>query len=396
MRRLVSFLALILVAAPLAGCGSHFELPTEKPDVGGVPSDKSYQMIATWTGMTGIQDILLTQGSGTQLFMLFNDGASIDPSGVPSSHGSVGLYPLTKPTPIGGGYFSPLVSLFNPIAIASAQNRLFVLDAGDTCMAHWDATRGTCRANTTPFAPNFIQNLSAYWRVREYGLGGGDTLSTFTDTTFATVTGVAAGEDGFVYVSGQAIVLDTLITDPRIRTRQFVSRIYRYARGPKYPGTPNPQDPYLPGSNWHRDTTWVIEDGSGSSTVFDPANLYFSRYGGQMLWVADRGNGRAKSLSVHVTNLGLIQTDGATTGSNFAEPMDITADLAGYFYVVDRSNRRVLRFDGNTGEYVQRVDVEPNAQSQDLLDPVAVAVDDSLAYVADRGRGKVIRFKRRS
>lgn len=395
MRRLLPLLALPLVLAFTAGCGAKFELPTERPRPIGVPSDQSYQMVATWTGMTGIQDVLLTQGTGTQLFLLFNDGATIQPTDPKIPHGSVGLYPLSRPTPIVGDYFQPLTSLFNPIAIASAQNKLFVLDAGDSCMAHYDPIRGTCRANTTPFAPNFIKDLTAYWRVREYTLGGGDTISTFTDTTFATVTGVAAGEDGYVYVSGQAIVLDTLETDQRIRTRQFVSRIYRYARGPKYPGAPNAQDVNMPGCNWHRDTTWVIEDGSGNSTVFDPAGLYYSRYGGHMLWVSDRGNSKVKSLSTHVTNLGLVQTDGSTTGSNFVSPTDVTADLAGFFYVVDRGNRRVLRFDGNTGEYVQRVDVEPNAQSEELLDPVAVAVDDSLAYVADRGRGKVIRFKRR-
>lgn len=395
MRRLLLLLALPLALAPLSGCGARYELPTERPRQAGVPSDKSYQMIATWTGMTGIQDVLLTQGPGTQLFLLFNDGADIHPTDAKTPHGSVGLYPLSRPTPIVGDYFRPLTSLFNPIAVASAQNKLFVLDAGDSCMAHYDPLRGTCLANTTPFAPNFIQDLSAYWRVREFGLGGGDTISTFSDTTFATVTGIAAGEDGFVYVSGQAIVLDTLETDQRIRTRRFVSRIFRYARGPKYPGAPNSQDPYLPGANWHRDTTWVIEDGSGNSTVFDPAGLYYSRYMGHSLFVADRGNSKVKGLSVHVTNLGLVLTDGSTTGSNFVQPTDVTADLAGTFYVVDRGNKRVLRFDANSGEYIQRVDNEPNAQSEQLGDPVAVAVDDSVAYIADRGRGKVIRFKRR-
>ncbi|MBP8137576.1 MAG: hypothetical protein KAY61_05175 [Candidatus Eisenbacteria bacterium] len=396
MRRPLSLLALPLALGFLAGCGAKYELPTERPRDIGVPSDKSYQMIATWTGMTGIQDVLLTQGTGTQLFLLFNDGAFIDPAGAITSHGSVGLYPLSRPTPIVGDYFQPLSGLFNPIAVASAQNKLFVLDAGDSCMAHWNDTLMTCRANTDPARKgNFIRNLSAYWRVREYGLGGGDTVSTFTDTTFATVAGVAAGEDGYVYVSGQAIVLDTLETDQRIRTRQFVSRIYRYARGPKYPGAPNAQDVNMPGSNWHRDTTWVIEDGSGNSTVFDPAGIYWTRSGSHPVYVADRGNSKVKGLSSMVTNLGLVQTDGSTTGSNFVQPTDVFADLSGFFYVVDRGNRRVLRFDANSGEYIQRVDNEPNAQSEELLDPVAVAVDDSLAYIADRGRGKVIRFKRR-
>ena len=62
--------------------------------------------------------------------------------------------------------------------------------------------------------------------------------------------------------------------------------------------------------------------------------------------------------------------------------------------MVDRDNRRVLRYD-LSGEYIQRVDLEANADALPLLDPTAVAVDDSLAYVADRGRAQIIRYRRR-
>ena len=72
----------------------------------------------------------------------------------------------------------------------------------------------------------------------------------------------------------------------------------------------------------------------------------------------------------------------------------MTADLAGYFYVVDRENLRVLRF-SLSGEYIQRVDVETNADGLPLLDPTSIAVDDTLAYIADRGRSQIIRYKRR-
>lgn len=386
--RLRLWLAAVVLAVPLFGCGTGYELPTERPR-GAVPTDKSYGMIATWTNMTGVQDVLLTQGTGTQLFILFNHGGNTGPD-VP--RGEVQLYPLSRPEPIGAPYFTPLATLFNPVALASAQNKLFVLDQGDTCLARYNQNLGSCEA--TSDSGNRIRDLRAYWRVREYGLGGGDTLSSFTDTTFAFVTGVAAGEDGFVYVSGTAAVLDTLETDQRIRTRKFASRVRRYARGPRYPGV-TPGDVTMPGCNWHRDTSWVVEDGTGNSSVSDPSNLYFSRFAGRSLYVADRGNAQVKALSVTQTNVGLIKVDGSTTGSNFLQPDDVTADLAGFFYVVDRGSRRVLRYDGQTGEYVQRVDIEPNAQGESLLDPVGVAADDSLAYVADRGRGKVLRFKRR-
>ncbi len=391
MRARLGLGLLATLALGAAGCGVGYELPTEQPSGRDVPSDQSYQMVATWTGMDGVRDILLTQGAATQLFVLFSTSGPDDTcsSGGPDvPRGDVRLYPLKAgsgvPTPIDATYFQPLRTLFNPVALASAQNKLFVLDQGDTCLA---------RNHSPGPGSGVITDLRAYWRVREYDLSGGDTLSTFTDTTFAFVTGIAAGTDGAIYVSGTAIYLDTLETDSRIRTRQFASRVYRYVRGPRYAGV-TPPDANLPGANWHRDTTWLLRSGSGNASVSNPRGLYFSRYLGSSLFVADRGNDQAKQVSVAVPGLGLVQVDGQSTGANFNAPEDVFADLAGFFYVVDRSNRRVLRYDG-AGTFVQRVDVEPDAQGQALLDPVAVAVDDTLAFIADRGRSKVMRYLRR-
>jgi DNA-binding beta-propeller fold protein YncE len=66
----------------------------------------------------------------------------------------------------------------------------------------------------------------------------------------------------------------------------------------------------------------------------------------------------------------------------------------GYIYVCDTGNQRVLRF-APDGSYVQRVDHELNSSNQPLANPVAVAANDSVAYVADRGRSEIIRYKRR-
>lgn len=395
VRSLVRAFAVSLVAtASLAGCGGKFDLPTEHPQQHIVPTDQSYAMLQTWTGMDGIQDLLLTQGQGNQLFLLFNHGGNT-PSNVP--RGELKLYPLTRPEPIGAPYFLPLTSLFNPIAVASAQNKLFVLDQGDSCFAKFDIARGQCDADQdTTFItghphPNIIRDYSSVWRVREYGLGGGDTVSTFTDTTMAQPYGVAADEQGRVYVAGIAVVLDTSVVDQRFRTRKFVSRVYRYARGPKYAGIP---DPYMPGAAWHRDTSWTVFDGTGSSSIFDPRGIYWSRNGSNPLFIADRGNNQVKAVSVNDVGVSYVKVDGQQTGSNFNEPWSVTADLAGFFYLVDRDNRRVLRYD-LSGLFIQRVDVELNADGNPLLDPVSVAVDDSLAYVGDRGRGQVIRYRRR-
>src|SRR4029079_10032401 len=101
MRRVLAWLVLArLVAIPL-GCGGTFELPTEHPKQI-VPTDQSYAMLSTWKGMDGGQDLIITQGQGNQLFVLFNHGGS-GPSSVP--RGEVKLYPLTNPNPIGSPYF---------------------------------------------------------------------------------------------------------------------------------------------------------------------------------------------------------------------------------------------------------------------------------------------------
>ena len=390
MRRL----SCLLLLAGLAGdCGGAFKLPTETRTVARVPSDKSYEMLATWKGMDGVRDVLITRGTGSQLFMLFNHGGSGGPA---TPRGEVRLYPFTQPAAIGAPFFDPLLTLFNPIGIASAQNRLFVLDEGDSCMAKYDPVRSTCQADTVHNGrPDIIRDYSAVWRVREYAITGGDTLSTFTDSTLARVDGVAADDLGRVYVSGIAVVLDTLATDARIRTRKFISRIYRYTRGPRYPGVV-PADINMPGASWHRDTTWVVLDGSGTSSVQTPLGLSWTPMTGGALFVADRGNDKAKLIGTLAPGIGLVKLDGSETptGTSFSAPQSVAVDEAGFLYVVDRGNQRVLRYDANGG-YVQQVNVELNSDNAPLLDPVAVGVDDSLAYVADFGRGQVIRYKRR-
>ena len=151
----------------------------------------------------------------------------------------------------------------------------------------------------------------------------------------------------------------------------------------------------MPGTTqWHRDTTWVVFDGSGASSVSDPRGIHWSPAGTNPLFIADRGNNQAKGVSSNEIGVSVVRVDGAVTGATFNHPEGVTADLAGYFYVVDRENLRVLRF-SLSGEYIQRVDVEANADGLPLLDPTSIAVDDSLAYIADRGRGQIIRYKRR-
>jgi len=393
MRAVVAVLALAAAILAIA-CGGRFMQPTEVRSKVIVPTDKTYAMIATWRNLNHIKDIMITRGTGSQLFMLFNDPSLNGPPSVP--RGNVLLFPFTQPVPIGPPFFDPPRGLFNPVAFGSAQSLLFILDEGDSCMAKTDPQRGTCQPDTTRNGRRSqIYDYTATWRVREFPITGGDTISTFTDTSFAYVYGVAADGYGNVYVSGIAVVLDTLSTDQRIRTRKYTSRIYRYARGPRYPGVV-PNDVLMPGANWHRDSTWVVLDGTGTSSVNDPRGLQWTPTSGGALLVADHANNKAKLIGTTAGVVGLVKMDGSETptGTNFNGPEDVAVDAGGDLYIVDRLNQRVLRYDG-AGNYVVTVNTELNADSQPLLDPVAVGVNDSMAYVGDVGRGQVIRYKRR-
>ena len=395
MRARAAMVVLAVMLSMIAiACGGRFEQPTEIRSNVVVPTDKTYAMIATWRGFTNIRDVILTRGTGAQLFMLFNDPAISGPPSVPRGH--VSLYPFTQPAPIGPPFFDGLLRLFNPVAIASAPSLLFVLDEGDSCMAKFDPQRGTCEADETRNGRRSqIYDYTATWRVREYPITGGDTVSTFTDTSFAYVRGISADDNGYVYVSGIAVVLDTLSTDQRIRTRKYASRIYRYARGPRYPGVV-PNDVLMPGANWHRDSTWVVLDGTGTASVQDPRGIRWTPTKGGALLVADHANNKAKLIGTYSGVFGLVKMDGSETptGTNFNGPENVAVDDGGDLYIVDRLNQRVLRYDGN-GNYVVTLNTELNADGQPLLDPVAVGVNDSIAYVADAGRSQVIRYKRR-
>lgn len=363
-----------LAALALAGCGSEFRLPTETRLDRGFPSDGSYQRIQNWTGMDGVADILLTQGRGTQLFIAFKASAA--------GPARVVEYPLTNQNPLA----YRITDLINPQSVAFSNNRLFVLDQGDTAVArttdttaYYEADCGALSGFNRP-----IVDLSRYWRVREYNLDG-DTVSTFTDTTLAFVNGMAADALGRIYVSGVLMHCDVDPFDSRIKTLDFEFRVYRYVRGGP--------DPDMPGAAWQRDRTYELTQGTGIGSTVDPGQMTWDGFDGGALYFADRGNdevqkfadpgGGASSFKVDEGDSILLDT-----------PNDVALDRQGFLYLVDGGNRRVLRFDAQ-GEYVQRVDFDISIPAPPLVSPAAVAADDSLVYVADPGANLVIRYKRR-
>ena len=400
--RALRLLGPALLALVLTGCGAKYQLPTENRVEVLLPGDGSYHLLQTWKDMDGVRDILLTQGKGSQLFILFNfdDTGDGNPNAdTLASRGRVSAYFKTRKEEVPGYVFNgdlPGRGLFNPVALCAGgdgaggtYNRLFVLDRGDTAVARdkpkyppYD-TLAVSRWDRRVARPN------VYWRLREYRFLGGDTISTFTDTTLAWVNGVAADADGNVYVAGVAIIYLPNQNDFRLKNRVFQYRVYKYARGGS--------DSRMPGSAWHRDDTYSVDEGSGVGFVTDPRGIFWSSLDGGSLFVADFGKNWVQKLYDRLTSTGYFKVDVDSVNQPFSGPIDVTADLARYFYFVDSDNRRVLRYQDQGGGAIeiQRVDVELNEDRLPLLAPVTIGADDSLAYVGDRGRGQVLYMQRR-
>jgi DNA-binding beta-propeller fold protein YncE len=395
-------LALALFAAAalgglVGGCGTSYKLPTEiraKSAAG----QSTYQKIDTWkNGMENIQDILLTPGG--ELFLVFQDPVT--------RTGEVRQYPQSKAQPLSTNF----PGLLNPTAICSGGNRIFVLDEGDSSVARTNlsafypgTTEDSCGylaevdadVNRTP-VPAFgfrrpITDLTRYWHVREYQLDG-KPLSSFTDTNFVWVTGVAADAAGRVYVAGIIIYCRVDPFSPLVRTLEYRYRIRRYE--------PGADDRFvvtdLGSSSWRRDPSYVLLDGTGFGSAKDPRGMQWGLSQGPALYFADRGNNQAQRYGDPVGGPSSFKLDFGGAGPDnrqLSQPVDVSVDSAGYLYVVDEGNQRVLRYDPD-GNFVQRVDWNVGEVQEPLARPVAVAVDNRQVYIADRGAAQVLRFRRR-
>ncbi len=365
-RRFLLALGVLVAIFALSDCGTGFKLPAEVHRTL-APGNGQYGRIATKDGFSGVADLLLTKSdnpANEQLYVLYKD---------PSAHGGRGLVSLTQS--LGETLSFAYPGLQHPVAVCGNATRLFVLDQGDSCLAR--AVRpsdGRCDSN--------IVNFQYAWRVREFFPDGGDTASSFTDTTMAWVQGIALDDQQRVYVSGLAILVTINPDNPFYYYRRYVWRIHRYVKGGS--------DPRMPGASWHRDDAYSVEEGSGLGTVSDPNGLDWSPYGGGALFIADTGNNRAQRRSDPPSAYDYLLLD--DDHGSMIGPTDVSTDLAGYSYVIDSGHESVGRFQSTgqgLGDFVQRVDIE----GAPLVHPIALAADVDKVYVADQA-GVIAIFQR--
>ena len=154
----------------VAGCGTTFKLPTENRVTAAIPGQGTYQRIATWNGMTNIQDILLTPGG--ELFLLFQDDRGADRRGAP-------LPAVARPTPHLGaaspGCCNPTARAASGPTGSSCSTRATAPPRAATVpsvyYAEYDADVDTATVPLLGFSRP-ITDRAAYWHVREYLLDG--------------------------------------------------------------------------------------------------------------------------------------------------------------------------------------------------------------------------------
>jgi len=363
MRRARS-IALLGAVALAAGCGSKFTLPAQSTG-GLVPAKDEYIYTGSLSGVAGnLTDVLITRSSGTQLLVAY--GA--DPDTFPSCDapgrnlpgGTLALYPIF-PTPGQPPLSIHFDGLWRPQHMAEGGGRLFVLDAGDTCQRY-----------TQP-------NLAP--KILVYQIGTSTALTTFSDSNWAEVRGIAASDDRTVYVSGTFRVSEPDETGRH--TLRFRDGIWRYKES----------------NGYGRDGNWTVLEGSGTGFVSHNKGVAWGPKSNPFLWVTDGEKQAVQKLAIETDSLshGIYQFDGTQSGLRFQDPYGVTVDDEGNIYIADRASGRVLRYadNGGSADFTQLVNTGKPVGAPILQLPVAVAVLDTMVYAADPPSHAALRFERR-
>src|SRR5262249_6829887 len=163
--------------------------------------------------------------------------------------------------------------------------------------------------------------------------------TSFQDTNWAEVRGIAASSDRTVYVSGTFRIAEP---DEFGRTTlHFRDGIWRYTEA----------------NGYGRDGNWSVLEGSGTGFGAHNKGMPWGRPSNPYLWVTDGEKQAVPKLLLEADSLshGIYQFDGTQSGQRFQDPTDVTVDDEGNIFVVDRTPARILRYAdlGGSAEFTQ-------------------------------------------
>ncbi len=307
-RRLVTTALVVVVVLALA-CGHRTDLPHESGG-GIIPASGTYIVKQIWTDFADADDIILT--SGSQVFVSF-----------PAAGQVVGYF-STGSTPRPNGR---VLQCNNPTSLAEGLDRTLIVADSD----------------------------SLGEVVLIFDQATGEQVSAIRDTSWVEIGGVAADQDGHIYVSDRQLNL--------VR---------------KYDGAGTP-------------LLDLADEGDGAGYVRAPDGLDWQP---DRLLVVDSGKQWIQALDTDDSNQALFFLMGVQSPfESFGDLTDVAGDPDGNFYVVDLANATVLKYDDEY-QFDQRVELNATAGMDGyLLEPVAVTASARLVYVLDRADGKIVAFE---
>lgn len=140
---------------------------------------------------------------------------------------------------------------------------------------------------------------------------------------------------------------------------------------------------YEPSSTGGRRVAVLATEGNGDGFVQQPRGLFFFQ---DSLLVADSGKGWLQVISADVPRTGRGQVAGPESAPLvLRDPRDVWVDDAGFFYVTDSDNGRVLKLSrrGEIREIVTELDPESAVR------PLTMTASNTLVWVVDPPRQRL-------
>jgi hypothetical protein len=303
-------MAILLSITVLCGCGQKIEGPSETPG-GLAPPPNTYILTYEWDDFPGTTDLIVTVGGFVY---------------VAQESSEVAAY--TTFSPQRHPLIADLEGLLKPVLIAEgADEEIFVADAGDTT-------------------------------IKKFARSGGSPIQVLSDTAWVAFGGIAADNEGFLYVAD--------------REKEM---IWKYT------------------SAGERDTSFgtdgvLSEGGEGVGYVRQPGGMCFD---GVYLQVTDTGKNRVQKLVPDEFAFGTLSITGPSLEDPLQSPLDSAVDSDGNVYVADTGNSRVLKYD-SSGSLLATVNWDPAVV---IGPPPAVAAKGSWVYIADPANSRILIYELR-